>query len=168
LGGGCGLAVLLSACSVGAPEPKDADSGGGSPVLTVIPKPVVPAPPVNLTPADLRVPARGSARAALLEFWYFVQYREMNRAYLGLSQRVRTKFARSLRHFQTYVVADGDRWLGKPNVLFEDGTARRRTLVVVHARPQAAPEREAITFVRENGAWKLDYSFYLATRMTAK
>lgn len=163
-------AAMLSSCSADAPQPEDADSGGGAQPSAPAATAAAPKPtsPMFLTPEDVRKQPGGSARAALYEFWFLVQYREMSRAYARLSQNFKKSFAGSLRHFQIYVMADHPRWLAKPTVLFDRGTATRKTLAVLYKRPQGVAEREAVTFMRENGAWKLDYSFYLANRLIAK
>jgi hypothetical protein len=160
-------AASLSSCSVSAPKPEDADSGGGVRTPTTSAA-AAAAPSQYLTRADLEKQSPGSARAALYEFWFYVQYREMSRAYQRLSQSFRTGFAESLRHFQAYVMADHSRWLAKPRVLFEEGTSTRRTFAVRYQPPGGAIVREALTFVREDKAWKLDYNFYLANRLIAE
>ena len=88
-------------------------------------------------------------------------------AYGLLSKKFRGDFAGTLRHFQTFVMADYPRWLAKPNVVLAKDDSRK-TLIVDYRPPQRLQEREAMTFIRENGAWKLLYDFYLANRLTAK
>ena len=66
-------------------------------------------------------------------------------------------------------MAEYPRWQARPRILFAHPAVNRgRTVVIDYRRPDTRTrERFAMTFVREQGDWKLAYDFYLSERLSA-
>ena len=172
----CGATLLtalaLSGCSVGAPEePTTPQQATDSDTRTKAASPRQDAPePVFLEQDDLSAHEANTPERAVLDLWFAIQYRDMLTAYDLMAKEFREEFAQSLPHFSEFVMADYPRWRATPRILFSRATSDgRRMVAVAYRRPDTkSRERFAMTFVREGGAWKLAYDFYLAQRLAAE